>query len=43
MLVTLYLSNDQEKKKKEKHKKILVVSKYLEPYFSTKFPPNLPI
>jgi hypothetical protein len=41
--MTLYLSNAQKKKKKEKHKQRLVLSKYLEPYFSTKFPPYLPI
>jgi hypothetical protein len=35
MLVTLYLSNGQEKKRKKKYKQRLVVSKYLEPYFST--------
>jgi hypothetical protein len=39
----LYLSNGQEKEKKEKHKQRLVVSKYLEPYFSTKSTPYLPI
>jgi hypothetical protein len=43
MLVTLYLSNSQEMTKKEKHKKRLVVSKYLEPYFSIKSPPYIPI
>jgi hypothetical protein len=43
MIVTLYLSNGQEKVKKEKHKQRLLVSKYLEPYFSTKSPPYLPI
>jgi hypothetical protein len=43
MLVTLYLSSAQEKKKIEKHKQRLVVSNYLEPYFSTKSPPYLPI
>jgi hypothetical protein len=32
-----------KKKNKEKHKQRLVVSKYLEPYFSTKSPPYLPI
>jgi hypothetical protein len=31
------------KKRKKKHKEGLVVSKYLEPYFSTKSPPCLPI
>jgi hypothetical protein len=41
--VTLYLSNGQEKEKKEKDKQRLVVSKYREPYFSTKYPPYLPI
>jgi hypothetical protein len=44
MLVTLYIFNGQEKKrkeKKEKHKQRLDVSKYLEPYFSTKSPPYL--
>jgi hypothetical protein len=43
MPVTLYLSNGQEKKKKEKHKQRLVVSRYPEPYFSTKSPPYPPI
>jgi hypothetical protein len=43
MLVTLYLSNGQEKEKKEKDKQRLVISKYLEPYFSTKSPPYLHI
>jgi hypothetical protein len=43
MLVTLYLSYGQENENKEKHKQRLVVSKYLEPYFSTKRPPYLPI
>jgi hypothetical protein len=43
MLVTFYLSNGQEKKKKEKHKQRLAISKYLEPYFSKKYPPYLPI
>jgi hypothetical protein len=33
----------KEKKKKEKHKQRLVVSKYLEPYFFTKSPPYLPM
>jgi hypothetical protein len=33
----------KKKKKKEKHKTRLVVTKYLEPYFSTKSPPYLPI
>jgi hypothetical protein len=36
MLVTIYLSNGLEKEKKEKYKKRLIVSKYLEPYFFTK-------
>jgi hypothetical protein len=31
------------RKRKEKHKQRLVVSKYLEPYFSIKSPPYLPI
>jgi hypothetical protein len=43
MPVTLYLFNGEEKKKKEKHKQTLVVSKYLEPYLSRKYPPYLPI
>jgi hypothetical protein len=43
MLVKLYLSIVQDNKKKEKHKQRLVVSKYLEPYFSTKSPPYLPM
>jgi hypothetical protein len=42
MLVTLYLSNGQEKNRKEKHKQRLVVSKYLEPCISTKSPSYLP-
>jgi hypothetical protein len=33
----------KKRKKKEKHKQRLVVSKYLEPYFSKKSPPYLPI
>jgi hypothetical protein len=43
MLVILYLSNGQEKKNKEKYKQRLVLSGYLEPYFSPKSPPYLPI
>jgi hypothetical protein len=41
--MTLYLSNGQEKKTKEKHKQGLVVSKNHEPYFSTKSPTYLTI
>jgi hypothetical protein len=40
--MTLYLSKPR-KEKKEKHKQKLVLSKYLEPYISTKSPPYLPI
>jgi hypothetical protein len=35
--------NGQEKKNKEKHKQRLVISEYLEPYFSTTSAPYLPI
>jgi hypothetical protein len=42
--MTLYLSNIPEKEKgKKKDKQRLVISKYLEPYFSIKSPPYLPI
>jgi hypothetical protein len=43
MLVALYLSNGQENKKKEKTQAKTCISKYLEPYFSTKSPSYLPI
>jgi hypothetical protein len=43
MLVTIYLSDGPRKEKEKVHKQRLVVSINLEPNFSTKSPPYLPM
>jgi hypothetical protein len=43
MLVTIYLSNGPRKEKEKAHKRRLVVPINLEPNFSIKSPPYLPM